>query len=266
MNKYNFEQFIVAIKGAKFISSDLLNSKMTLDFAYTLFLLLQNSREVPKIQVKRYIQKWFVLSTLTSRYIGSPESQMDRDLRSIVSKGFVDFFKENESSMLSDTFWDVRLVQNLETSSINSPFFNTFLAAQIFFGDKSLLSNSTVVSDLISAGNVHHIFPREYLKQNGFNDKTVYNQVANYTYLDTGVNIVIGKKSPNEYFRIALEQCDTGEIIIGTILDKPSYYKNLSDNCIPQNIDTMTHLDYQSFLIERRRMMAKKIRDYYFAL
>ncbi len=266
MNQYNFEQFIVAIKSAGFISSALLNSKMTLDFAYTLFLMLQKSNDVPKMQVKRYIQKWFVLSTLTSRYIGSPESQMDRDLRGIASKGFTDFFLENESSMLSDTFWDVRLVQNLETSSINSPFFNTFLAAQIFFNDKSLLSNSTRVAELISAGNVHHIFPREYLKQNGLTDKTIYNQVANYTYLDTGVNIAIGKKAPNEYFPAALAQCKSGEIVIGTILDEEKYYANLSDNCIPARIDAMTHEDYQDFLLERRKLMAGKIRDYYFSL
>lgn len=266
MNQYNFTQFVLAIKSAGFISSQLLNSKMTLDFAYTLFLMLQKSTEVPKMQVKKYIQKWFVLSTLTSRYIGSPESQMDRDLRGIVSKGFPAFFDENESSMLSETFWDVRLVQNLETSSINSPFLNTFLAAQIFFGDKSLLSNSARVVDLVSAGNVHHVFPREYLKQSGFIDKTIYNQVANYTYLDTGVNIAIGKKAPNEYFRIALEQCRGGIAQIGTIFDEKNYYSNLADNCMPSNIDNMTYEDYPTFLLERRKLMARKIRDYYNAL
>ena len=138
MNQYNFEQFVLAIKAAGFISSKLLNSQMTLDFAYTLYLILQQSGEVPKIEIKRCIQKWFVLSTLTSRYIGSPESQMDRDLRAIAAKGFKAFLADNESAMLSDAFWDVRLVQNLETSSTNSPYFNTFLAAQIFAGDRSL--------------------------------------------------------------------------------------------------------------------------------
>lgn len=80
-------------------------------FAYTLFLILQNSGDVPKTEIKRYIQKWFVLSTLTGRYVSSPESQMDRDLRSINAKGFLDFFRENEEAMLSDTFWSVRLVR-----------------------------------------------------------------------------------------------------------------------------------------------------------
>lgn len=74
---------MLAIKGAGFVSHKLLNSAMTLDFAYTLYLILLDAPEIPNDQIKHYVQKWFVLSTLTSRYIGSPESQMDRDMRSI---------------------------------------------------------------------------------------------------------------------------------------------------------------------------------------
>lgn len=267
MNQYNFEQFVLAIKAAGFISSKLLNSQMTLDFAYTLYLLLQRSEEIPKIEIKRYIQKWFVLSTLTGRYIGSPETQMDRDLRNIAEKGFKAFLEENETALLSDAFWNVRLVQNLETSSISSPFFNTFLAAQIFSGDRSLLSNSSKVSDLISvAGDVHHIFPRAYLKETGFNDKGKYNQVANFAYLDTGVNISIGKQAPNEYFLKAFEQCETGEIKVGTIADTDVLRSNLKVNCIPANIAQMSAEDYPEFLKERRVLMAKKIKEYYYSL
>ena len=67
---------------------------MTLDFAYTLYLILNNSKDIDKIEIKRLVQKWFIMSTLTSRYIGSPETQMDKDLRSIASKGFKEYFKE----------------------------------------------------------------------------------------------------------------------------------------------------------------------------
>ena len=78
INEYNFNQFIIAIKGAGFISSKLLNSAMTLDFAYTLYLMLLDDPAINNAQIKRYVQKWFVMSTLTSRYIGSPETVMDR--------------------------------------------------------------------------------------------------------------------------------------------------------------------------------------------
>ena len=183
VNEYNFKQFVLTIKSAGFITTKLLNSRMTLDFAYTLYLLLQKDATIPKQLVKPYIQKWFVLSKLTSRYISSPESQMDRDLRSIMSKGFQAFFDETEKAQLSDAFWDVGLVQRLETSSITSPYFNTFIAAQIFNGERSLLSNSARVSELIDASDIHHIFPKAYLKASGIDDKAAYNQVANYAYL-----------------------------------------------------------------------------------
>lgn len=266
MNQYNFEQFVLAIKSAGFISSKLLNSQMTLDFTYTLFLLLQQSKEIPKIEIKRYIQKWFVLSTLTSRYIGSPESQMDRDLRRIAEKGFKAFLADRESALLSDAFWNVGLVQNLETASATSPFLNTYLAAQVFFGDRSFLSNSSRVADLITAGDVHHIFPKEYLKKSGITDRARYNQVANYAFLDTGVNISVGKKAPHEYFSAALAQCDTGTVKVGTITDEEAFHANLKTNCIPDEIVGMSAEDYPEFLQKRRIMMAAKIKDYYYSL
>ena len=191
INEYNFKNFILAIKSAGFVDQKLLTSRMTIDFAYTLFLLLQNTSEIQKIEIKRYIQKWFVLSTLTGRYASSPETQMDKDLRAISAKGFLQFFKEAEEANLGETFWNVRLVQNLDTASINSPAFSTYLAAQIFLNDRSMLSGSTAVAHLIGAGDVHHIFPKKYLQQNGLDERSLYNQVANYTYLDSTVNIAI---------------------------------------------------------------------------
>ncbi len=267
MNEYNFKNFVLAIKGCGFISEKLLNSQMTLDFAYTLYLLLSNSKDIDKIEAKRLVQKWFIMSTLTGRYIGSPESQMDKDLRSIAAKGFKEYFREVEEAELSETFWTVGLVQNLETSSINSPYFNTYIAAQVWNAEASLFSNTTKVADLISVmGDVHHIFPKEYLKQNGYEDKAKYNQVANYTYLDTGVNISIGKKAPNEYFAQAKEQCQKGQCCIGTILNEYDLINNLKINCIPEGIYTMQAGDYETFLQERRKMMAEKIKNYYYSI
>jgi hypothetical protein len=267
MNEYNFSNFILAIKSAGFITEKMIGSKITLDFAYTLYLLLNESNEVTKNEIKRLVQKWYVLSVLTGRYISSPESAMDRDMRSISEKGFMSLFRETEAAVLSDTFWNVGLIQRLDTSAINSPFFTVYLAAQVHGSDRSLFSTSAKVSDLISVtGDVHHIFPKEYLKGNGITDRYKYNQVANYVYLDTGVNISIGKKAPVTYFGQALQQCDTEDIVIGTILNREALHENLSVNCIPEAIFDMTAADYEDFLIERRRLIALKIRGYYRAL
>ena len=264
INQYNFSQFVMAIKGAGYVSSKLLNSRMTLDFVYTLYLMLLDDPAIPNVQIKRYVQKWFVLSTVTSRYIGSPETQMDRDMRTIGEKGFITFLADVEASALSETFWTVTLPQNLETSSVNSPAFNTFLAAQINMNCNSMLMNGTKVADLITiSGDVHHIFPRSYLKNNGVDNKTKYNQVANYIYLDTQVNKAISDDAPNVYFGKVLNQCDGGNIVLGNIADRDLLATNLEENCIPQNIMNMTVENYDEFLTERRKMMAALIQKYY---
>lgn len=267
INSYNFSQFVLAIRGAGFISSKLLNSAMTLDFAYTLYLILLDTPEIPKEQIKRYVQKWFVLTTLTSRYIGSPESQMDRDMRNIQEKGFINFIAEVEASALSDTFWSVTLPQNLESSSVNSPAFNVFLAAQVYLNCNSLLMKGLKVSDLITvAGDIHHIFPRAYLKKNGIDSKAKYNQVANYIYLDTQVNKAIGDAAPCDYLERAVKQCETKSISLGNISELSQLKANLKENCIPESVIEMDVTGYEDFLIERRNLMAELMKCYYLSL
>ena len=264
IREYNFEQFLLTIKGAGFRSSKLLNSKMTLDFAYMLYLKLSSSPEIPKDQVKHHVQKWFVLSTLTGRYVGSPETVMNRDIRLINERGFLDFFKEVEASVLPETFWSITLPQNLETTSTNSPAFNVFLAAQINLNCNSMLMHGTMISDLINiSGDVHHIFPKAYLKKNGVKAKGQYNQVANYTYLDTQVNKAIGDDAPSVYFGKVIEQCEGKGMSTGNITSREDLNGNLAENAIPCEVVNMNIEDYQSFLTERRKLMAKLTERYY---
>lgn len=264
INEYNFKQFVLAIKGAGFNSIKLLGSKMTLDFAYLLFLKLSKYSEIKKDQVKRYVQKWFVLSTLTGRYVGSPESVMSKDIRNINEKGFLNYFSEIESSELSDNFWKVSLPQNLETTSTTSPAFNTFLAAQIHLSSNSLFMRGTKISDLLNiSGDVHHIFPKAYLRKNGIELKNKYNQVANYTYLDTQVNKAIGEDSPSTYFIKLKDQCKGQKISIGNITTYSDLMENLAENAIPRELADMTIEKYSKFLAERRNLMAGIIEKYY---
>ena len=267
MNQYTFSNFILGMKAAGFISNKLINSQMTLDFAYTLYLLLNNDTTIERSQIKHYVAKWFVMSTLTSRYTGSPETQMDFDIKRIREKGFLPFFQEVEEANLSDTFWNVRLVQLLETQIINSPFFNVFLAAQIYKGNNALFCNGTKVGYLITLiGDVHHIFPKQYLRNNGYNEKIQYNQIANFTYLDTQVNKDISDAAPNVYFTNAIKQCEEGNARYGNITDLNCLKTNMAENCIPEQIVDMDYSDYPDFLIARRKLMAAKIKDYYYSL
>lgn len=266
INENNFKQFMIAIKGAGFVSNKLVTSNMALDFAYTLYLILKKNESIAVGEVKRIVQKWYVLSVLTGRYSSSPETAFAKDLRLIDENGVQKVLQDIEAATLSDNFWNVKVVQDLEYTSTNNPTFLVFLAAQITRNDISLLSNNVSVRELVLlGGDIHHIFPKDYLKKLG-HEKSSYNQDANYVYLDKPVNQSIGNKAPNVYFEEAFNQCDTKQIRVGAIVDKKQLIDNLNMNCIPENVRYMDESNYAEFLEQRRKMMAQKIKEYYYSL
>ena len=267
ISEHNFKQFMIAMKSAGFISRKLINSIMAIDFAYTLYLILRESKEVSVSEIKHYVQKWYVLSVLTGRYTSSPESSFYKDLKSIKEKGVVATLQAIEDATLSEVFWNVQLVQNLESTSTINPTYQVYLAAQVYFKDTSLLSNNIGIKELIDlGGDVHHIFPKQYLKEQGF-EKNQYNQNANYVYLDRPVNESIGKLPPFEYFSIAKRQCaEDVTKLIGSINNTDLLERNLTMNCIPKDIFNMDSESYSRFLHERRTLMAQKIKEYYYSL
>lgn len=265
MHQYYFEQFVLAIKNAGFISHKLINSQNALDFAYVVFLHLAMSNEVEKTEIKRYVSKWFVMSILTGRYSGSPESRMDLDIRNINEKGVVKYLEEIETADLSDAFWEFSLPQRLDSPNSSAPALSAFFASQIVSGAKGLFSATSQVRDLYGASDVHHIFPKAYLRRvEKLDNKSVYNQVANYTYLDTPINIAVGDKAPNNYFSEAVKSAEENGEVFGYPMTLDELKKNLEDNCIPFEIKDWTYEDYlEKFLPQRRKLMSKKIEEYY---
>ena len=266
VNEHNFKQFMIAIKSAGFISNKMVNSNMALDFAYALYLMLRENKEVSVSEIKKIVQKWYVLSVLTGRYSASPESAFAKDMKQIREHGVVGTLKNMEDAILSDNFWNVQIPQDLNFHSTNNPTYLVYLAAQVYFNDVSLLSQNICVKELIElGGDVHHIFPKQYLEDHGF-EKTQYNQEGNYAFLDRPVNESIGKKAPNEYFKIAKEQCDTKVIKCGSITDIEELKRNLAMNCVPEDVWDMDYSRYNEFLEKRRMLMAEKIKKYYYSL
>jgi hypothetical protein len=265
MNETNFKRFLMIIKSAGFINPKMIRSQNVINFAYIVYLKLRAQGENPA-KIETYVRKWFVLSMLTGRYSSSPESMFDLDIRQIESRSFGDYLKDKEDAELSEAFWSAGLVQNLNTSVSSSPYFNVFLASQVKGTDKGFLSKEITVGDLITfRGDIHHIFPKNYLKKKGL-DRGKYNQIANYVYMQQEVNIQVGDKAPEIYFEQVLEQCHTKELKYGGINNLSDLHKNLDENCIPQSIFTMTIDNYEEFLVARRKLMAEKIKNYYFSL
>ncbi len=267
MSKGNFQDFTAALRSAGFSSSQIIGSKGAVNFAYNLYLTLREDKSIPSTDVKRWVQRWYVMSVLTGRYSGSSESIMDRDMRRISEQGFIPFYNEITASQLSDNFWKVTLPQNLVTTSVRTGAWMVYVASQVRSADNTLFTNGFKVADVIAnVGDIHHIFPKAYLKKAIDAPRRLYNQVANYTYLEKRINIAIGEKRPGEYFSQARDAIKSGVGYFGDIADEDTLLSNLEANCIPEGIFEMGAGDCEGFLAQRRVLMARKIRNYYESL
>jgi hypothetical protein len=265
MNETNFKRFLMIIKSAGFISPKLIRSQNTLNFAYILYLKLRELG-VNSVLIESYVRRWFVYSVLTGRYSGSPESVFDFDIKQIHNRPFDEYLKEKEEGELSEAFWNASLPQSLDTSVASSPYFNVFLASQVKANDKGFLSKDVLVSDLVSLrGDIHHLFPRDFLKKNGL-ERGKYNQIANYVYMQSEINIKVGNKPPKDYFALIHQQMAEDNRLVSGLSTEQELLDNLKASCIPADIITMGIDDYNDFLIARRKLMAQKIKEYYFSL
>ena len=264
INETNFKRFLMIIKSAGFVSPKLIRSQNALNSAYIVYLKLKELG-VNSVNIERYVKRWLVFSILTGRYSGSPESIFDYDIKQMANKPFAEYLKEKEESELSDAFWSSALPRSFDTSVASSPYFHVFLAAQVKANDKGFLSKDVTVGDLIKLkGDIHHLFPKDYLKKNGL-ERGQYNQIANYVYMQSEINIKVGNKPPKEYLDKVRNQLDDNKLISG-LTSHDNLLSNLSANCIPEDIMNMDISDYSSFLEKRRSLMAQKIKAYYFSL
>lgn len=265
MNETHFKRFVMIIRSAGFVSSSLIGSQNALNSAYIVYLTLR-ALKTPDADIESQVRKWFVFSVLTGRYSGSPESTFDYDIRQIHLQGFSTYAESLYAGQLSDAFWDASLPQGMDTSVTSSPHFRVFQAAQVKLGDKGFLSKDISVRELIEVkSDVHHLFPKDYLKKQGLN-RGQYNQIANYAVAQSEINIAIGNKEPGKYMNEMLTQCSGGPKKYGNITDPEELKNNLSMNCIPEGMETLQASDYPEFLAKRRLLMAQKIKTYFMGL
>ena len=267
VNQSNFERYVMILKSAGIIDGDLVRSQNVLNFGYILYLLLREKNVSPD-KIETLVRRWVIMSIITQRYTSSPESQFDLDIRRLnESEDIIKYISDEEERRLGDTFWDNILVENFNTSVASSPYWKTFIIAQIKLNNRAFLSKDIDVRTLIEGrGDVHHIFPKDYLQKNGKDNRSIYNQIANFAMLQTEVNIQIGKKAPNDYMKSIIDQCNGQENKYGAINTLDDLYKNMEENCIPRSFVDMTIDNYEEFLKERRKLMAQKLKQYYESL
>lgn len=253
------------LRSAGFVTKDLIGGANAVNFAYIIYLR-GRGEGMPAADIERLVRRWYAMSILRGRYTGSPESKFDLDIRQIEARGLANYVESVIENELPDSFWTGMLPQLMDTSSAKSPYFLAYQAAQVKLSDKGFLSRDIRVHDLLlNRSDVHHIYPKKYLMEQGLS-RGRYNQIANFVLAQNEINIAIGSKPPEVYFTELVEQCKGGKKKYGGITDIKDLKDNIRMHCLPETILEGEIPEYDDFLEQRRKLMAQKIKIWFEAL
>lgn len=262
INKTHFDRITMIIRSAGFVTSNLIGGRNAVNFAYILYLR-GRAENMPAADLERLVRRWYVMSILRGRYTGSPETMFDFDIRQIEARGLAAYTESVIENELPESYWTGMLAQLMDTSSGQSPYFLAFQAAQTKLGDKGFLSRDITVLDLLlNRCDVHHVFPKKFLKSQGLS-RGRYNQIGNFVIAQSEINIAIGDKPPDKYFGELVAQCNGGNKKYGGITDLTELRANLQTHCLPETLLNGDIPDYDTFLEERRHLMALKIKQWF---
>ena len=256
----SWHEFLKAILNAGYLSGDMILSGNTIFYSYALYLIAKHRFNVSYNENLHMTSLWFYFAALTSLYTGSFESTVENHLNALKSvytaEEYKQFILSRAEERLTNDYFDITLVgsDGLAVSGRGNNAWNAYVAALNILGAKVLFSKSNLtVSKLYEAGTdgkrrsleKHHLFPKAYLRSLGYNDGKI-NQMANYAYIDWKDNMDILEKAPSEYYPIVCEGRTFEEI---KMMEE--------ENALPHGWENM---DYESFLNERRKLMAQKIK------
>jgi len=262
MNQTHFERFTMILRSAGFVTSDLIGGQNAVNFAYILYLR-GKAEKIPADDLERIVRRWYAMSILRGRYTASPETAFDVDIRQIEARGLKAYVGSVIETELPVSFWTGMLPQDMNTSSGQSPYLLAYKAAQVKLKDKGFLSRDITVHDLImNRCDVHHVYPRNYLKKLGLS-RGRYNQIANFVLAQSEINIAIGDKAPEKYFGELADQCAGGKKKYGGITEIADLRANLRMHCLPKSLIDGAVPSYDDFLEERRQLMALKIKKWF---
>lgn len=253
----NFTEFLKALQEAGFRSGNMITSRNSIVYCYLIFLIGRRDYDIDYKTLRSSLSRWFLMCVLTSRYTGSAETQVEKDIRRLgeAASGaeFVQTLDQIIHAQLTTDFWSVTLPDQLAYSGGYVPAMFAYFAALDLLGGKVLFSTLTVHQLLDpsqhgkkSSIERHHLFPRGYLKTLGITASSQVNQVANYALVEWPVNLAISDAAPSAYFPEVF-----AKYIPESDRDAARFW-----HALPVGWEAMT---YPEFLAQRRKLMAKVI-------
>jgi len=264
LNRDNFVEFLKCVAAAGYVKKELISSKTNIIFSYTFYLIGKYEYNLSEPELRSVITKAVFVFALTSRYVGSFESQMEQDMDNLpiekTYSAFKDYFDKMANSSLTDDFFNVTLIgmDGLETTNNRSPAFLAYIASQNVLNSKVLFSTPQIPTVTLynewatgarKAVELHHLFPKAYLKNSLSLKKKQINQVANYAFIEWAENMDILDAAPSVYFPPLIANMSEDEVALME-----------AEHGLPHGWES---LDYFEFLNLRRKNMSEIIKKGY---
>ena len=261
LDVHSWHEFLKAIMNAGYLSVDLILSGNAIFYSYAFYLIAKHRFHASYNENMHLTSLWFFYASLVSLYTGSFESTVESHLNSIKDlstlKEYKDFILSRVNERLTNDYFDITLVgsEGLAVSGKGNNAWNAYVAALNIMDAKILFSKSNLlVSKLFEPGTdgnrksleKHHLFPKAHMKAQGYTDAKI-NQMANYAFIDWKDNMDILDDAPSVYYPIVCEGRSDEEIL-----------RMEEENALPHGWENMP---YEDFLVERRKLMAAKIKQ-----
>jgi hypothetical protein len=261
LNLSHWHDFLRCISLTGYRSADLISSRNSIIFTYTLYLIGRTEYQVDEYRLRKIIAQWFFMTALTGRYTGAGEGRMESDLAKLSGEKrspdeFVSTLQQICDSVLTDSYWGNRLPNDLATASANSPAMYAYFAALISLDAKALFSRHSVAEFFDPAARTnnpaldrHALFPKGYLKTIGLTEIRDTNQNANFALMEWDQGFDIRTAPPVKYVP------DVSCKFAPAELAQMHFWHALPDD--------WANLRYRDFLRQRRGLIAKVIRAGY---
>lgn len=254
----NWHHFLGALTLAGYRNEGMITSQTAIIYAYVLYLIGLTEHGVDRQAIRQSISEFFFMAALTGRYTSSPETTFEFDIAQLRAaqsgEEYLAILRKMCTTALTNDFWKIQLPNNLANAASRSPARSAYQASLIKLGATALYS-PLKVADMIdpavkgsrAALEQHHLFPKAYLASIGVTEQRQYNQIANFAVVEWPDNTSISAKAPSDYAPAFESTLSTAEA------DRTHRWHALP----PQ----WWLLSYETFLEERRILMAEVVRE-----
>lgn len=244
VNNYkNFNQILQPFSVTKLTETDK-------NYAYWLFLQCLET-EKRNEDIARLLQRWHFLQ-LMSHMRKSGAAAFSQWMNDFTESGGLKGYLKSLEDELKPESWDTELPIKLSggmDKNKRGKVLNAWTMVHVLRGESPLFDASVPLGTLRRRSE-HHIYPL-----NGFTNEFKQGKIdaiANMAITTTKINSAIGDKPLHRYIA---EESEAGRL--------RNLNQHLTAHCIPEETGEM---EYDDFLAERAKMMAKRFRDAYLAL